>query len=145
MQKEKKLTEEDFNYYMSGCEGLKFTGDDADNVDNDAIDAIPKLAQSDVIAGEKKKERSYFKKFSQKIGSGKSVFKVTLQDNTKTITEVTVTGKKNAPTTGLEIPQREYAGAVQNFKYDTHGTGSNKRLDNNSIRIISYMGDIKLY
>lgn len=61
MQKEKKLTEEDFNYYMSGCEGLKFTGDDADNVDNDAIDAIPKLAQSDVIAGEKKKERSYFK------------------------------------------------------------------------------------
>ena len=59
-----------------------------------------------------------YKKFSQKIGSGKSVFKVTLQDNTKTITEVTVIGKKNAPTTGLEIPAREYAGAVQNFKMD---------------------------
>ena len=59
-----------------------------------------------------------YKKFSQKIGSGKSVFKVTLQDNTKTITEVTVTAKKNAPTTGLEIPAREYAGAVQNFKMD---------------------------
>lgn len=59
-----------------------------------------------------------YKKFSQKIGSGKSVFKVTLQDNTKTIQEVTVVGKKNAPTTGLEIPAREYAGAVQNFKMD---------------------------
>ncbi len=59
-----------------------------------------------------------YKKFSQKIGSGKSVFKVTLVDNTKTMTEVTVTGKQLAPTTGLEIPAREYAGAVQNFKMD---------------------------
>ena len=59
-----------------------------------------------------------YKKFSQKIGTGKSVFKVTLQDNTKTMTEVTITGKKNAPTTGLEIPAREYAGAVQNFKME---------------------------
>ena len=59
-----------------------------------------------------------YKKFSQKIGSGKSVFKIVLQDNTKTITEVTVTAKKNAPTTGLDIPAREYAGAVQNFKMD---------------------------
>lgn len=59
-----------------------------------------------------------YKKHSQKIGSGKSVFNILLQDNTKTIQEVTVTGKKNAPTTGLEIPAREYAGAVQNFKMD---------------------------
>lgn len=59
-----------------------------------------------------------YKKFSQKIGSGKSVFKVTLQDNTKTMTEVTVQGKKNAPTTGLEIPAREYAGAVQKFNME---------------------------
>ena len=59
-----------------------------------------------------------YKKFSQKIGTGKSVFKVTLQDNTQTMTEVTITGKKNAPTTGLEIPAREYAGAVQNFKME---------------------------
>ena len=59
-----------------------------------------------------------YKKWSQKIGSGKSVFKVTLEDNTKQIKEVTVTGKKLAPTTGLEIPAREYAGAVQNFKMD---------------------------
>ena len=59
-----------------------------------------------------------YKKFSQKIGSGKSVFKVTLQDNMKTMTEVTVTSKKLSPTTGLEIPEREYAGAVQNFKMD---------------------------
>ena len=59
-----------------------------------------------------------YKKFSQKIGTGKSVFKVTLQDNTKQMQEVTVQGKKNAPTTGLEIPAREYAGAVQNFKME---------------------------
>ena len=56
-----------------------------------------------------------YKKWSQKIGSGKSVFKVTLQDNTKVIQEVTVQGKKLAPTTGLEIPAREYAGAVSKF------------------------------
>ena len=59
-----------------------------------------------------------YKAWSQKIGSGKSVFKVTLQDNTKTMTEVTVEGKKLAATTGLEIPAREYSGAVQNFKMD---------------------------
>ena len=59
-----------------------------------------------------------YKKFSQKIGSGKSVFKVTLQDNTKALKEVVAEGKKLAPTTGLEIPAREYAGAVQNFKMD---------------------------
>ena len=59
-----------------------------------------------------------YRKFSQKIGSGKSVFKITLQDNTKTMQEVTITKKKMAPTTGLEIPAREYAGAVQNFKMD---------------------------
>ena len=58
-----------------------------------------------------------YKKWSQKI-SGKSVFNVKMQDNTKTIQEVTVTGKKLSPTTGLEIPAREYAGAVQNFKMD---------------------------
>ena len=59
-----------------------------------------------------------YRRFSQKIGSGKSVFKITLQDNTKTMQEVTITKKKMAPTTGLEIPAREYAGAVQNFKMD---------------------------
>ena len=59
-----------------------------------------------------------YKKFSQKIGSGKSVFKVVMQDDTKQITEVTITGKKTAPTTGLEIPQREYSGAVQKFSMD---------------------------
>ena len=58
-----------------------------------------------------------YKKFSQAIGS-KNIFKVTLQDNTKTIKEVTVQGKKNAPTTGLEIPAREFAGAVQKFQMD---------------------------
>ncbi len=55
-----------------------------------------------------------YKKFSQKIGS-KNVFNIILEDNTKTIKEVQVMGKKNAPTTGLEIPARELAGAVQKF------------------------------
>lgn len=58
-----------------------------------------------------------YKKFSQKL-AGKSVYKITLQDNTKTMTEVNVVGKKSAPTTGLEIPAREYAGAVQKFSMD---------------------------
>ncbi|MBR5052127.1 MAG: SusC/RagA family TonB-linked outer membrane protein [Bacteroidaceae bacterium] len=59
-----------------------------------------------------------YKKWSQKIGSGKSVFKVLLQENTKQLKEVVAEGKKLAPTTGLEVPAREYAGAVQNFKMD---------------------------
>ena len=58
-----------------------------------------------------------YKEFSQVIG-GKNVFNVTLQDNTKTMKEVSVVGKKSAPTTGLEIPAREFAGAVQKFQMD---------------------------
>ena len=55
-----------------------------------------------------------YKTFSQKLG-GKSVYKITLSDNTKMMDEVKVTGKKLAATTGLEIPARELAGAVQKF------------------------------
>ncbi len=55
-----------------------------------------------------------YKNFTQKLGS-KNVFKITLEDNTKTITEVKVIAKKKAPTTGLEIPARELAGAVSKF------------------------------
>ena len=58
-----------------------------------------------------------YKSFSQKVGS-KNVFKVTLQDNVKTMQEVVVKGKQNAPTTGLEIPAREYAGVAQKFSMD---------------------------
>ena len=58
-----------------------------------------------------------YKSFSQKVGS-KNVFKVTLQDNVKTMKEVVVKGKQNAPTTGLEIPAREYAGVAQKFIMD---------------------------
>ena len=58
-----------------------------------------------------------YKSFSQKVGS-KNVFKVTLQDNVKTMKEVVVKGKQNAPTTGLEIPAREYAGVAQKFSMD---------------------------
>ena len=58
-----------------------------------------------------------YKPFSQKLGA-KNVYKVTLMDNTKVMKEVQVKGKQNAPTTGLEIPQRELAGAVQKFSMD---------------------------
>lgn len=57
------------------------------------------------------------KDFIQVIGA-KTVFKVVMQDNTKTMKEVNVVGKKKAPTTGLDIPAREYAGAVQTFNMD---------------------------
>lgn len=55
-----------------------------------------------------------YKNFTQKLGT-KNVFKITLQDNTKTMTEVKVVAKQKAPTTGLDIPAREYAGAVAKF------------------------------
>ena len=58
-----------------------------------------------------------YKKSTQKIGN-KSVFQIHLLDNTQQIKEVTVQAKKMAPTTGLEVPAREYAGAIQNFKMD---------------------------
>lgn len=47
--------------------------------------------------------------------AGKTVFKIHMEDNTKTIKEVLVTAKKMAPTTGLDIPEREFSGAVQKF------------------------------
>ncbi len=47
--------------------------------------------------------------------AGKTVFKITMEDNTKQLKVVEVTAKKMAPTTGLDIPEREFAGAVQNF------------------------------
>jgi len=58
-----------------------------------------------------------YKAWSQVIGA-KSVFKVHLQDNTKVMKDLVVTAKKKSPTTGLDIPAREYAGAVQNFSMD---------------------------
>lgn len=47
--------------------------------------------------------------------AGKTVFKITLVDNTKTLKDVVVTAKKLAATTGLDIPEREFSGAVQKF------------------------------
>ena len=58
-----------------------------------------------------------YKPFVTKLG-GKNVYKVTLQDNTKVMKTVDVLGKKKAPTTGLDIPAREYAGAVQKFNME---------------------------
>jgi TonB-linked SusC/RagA family outer membrane protein len=50
-----------------------------------------------------------------KLNGGKNVFKVKLLDNTKILKPVDFVGKKSAPTTGLDIPEREYSGAVQKF------------------------------
>ena len=47
--------------------------------------------------------------------AGKTVFKIHMEDNTKTMKEVVVGGKKMAATTGLDIPEREFSGAVQKF------------------------------
>ena len=58
-----------------------------------------------------------YKPFVTKLG-GKNVFKVTLADNTKVMQTVDVVAKKKAPTTGLDIPAREYAGAVQKFNME---------------------------
>ena len=57
------------------------------------------------------------KPWSQKIGS-RNVFKVTLADNTKQMTEVTIKGKKKQQSGGLSIPVRELAGATQTFNMD---------------------------
>ena len=58
-----------------------------------------------------------YRKWVQVIGN-KTVFKIRLQDNTKEMKVVNVTAKKKAPTTGLDIPAREFAGAVSNFSMD---------------------------
>ena len=65
MQKEKKLTDADIKYYMSGCNDIEFTSDDADKVDSDRMDAIPKMAQADVLAGDKKRDKGSFKNDSE--------------------------------------------------------------------------------
>ena len=48
----------------------------------------------------------------------KSVYKINMSENVVTKKELNVVGKKKAPTTGLEIPQREYAGAVSTMSMD---------------------------
>ena len=57
------------------------------------------------------------KPWSQVIGT-RNVFKVTLQDNTKQMNEVKITGKKKQQSGGLSIPVRELAGATQTFNMD---------------------------
>lgn len=51
-------------------------------------------------------------------GINKTVYKVVMNDNAKEIKEVKITAKKKSPTTGLDIPAREYAGAVSSMKMD---------------------------
>ncbi len=48
----------------------------------------------------------------------KSVYKVNMQEATTSMKEVVITGKKKSATTGLDIPEREYAGAVSTMKMD---------------------------
>ena len=48
----------------------------------------------------------------------KTVYKVNMAEAVKYMKEAVVTAKKKAPTTGLDIPQREYAGAVSSMKMD---------------------------
>lgn len=47
--------------------------------------------------------------------AGKNIFKIKLQDNTKVMEDVVVKGTKMSATTGLDIPEREFSGAVQTF------------------------------
>lgn len=58
-----------------------------------------------------------YKPHTEKLGS-KNVYKITLQDNTKVMKTVDIVAKQKAPTTGLEIPAREYSGAVQKFNME---------------------------
>jgi len=58
-----------------------------------------------------------YRPYVVKLG-GKNVYKVTLVDATKEMKVVDVVAKKKAPTTGLEIPEREYSGAVQKFSME---------------------------
>ncbi len=57
------------------------------------------------------------KPWSQKIGT-QTVFKVKMQDNTKTMVEFVKTAKKMQQSGGLNIPVRELAGATQTFNMD---------------------------
>ena len=48
----------------------------------------------------------------------KTVYKVNMSEAVKVMKEAVITAKKKAATTGLDIPQREYAGAVSSMKMD---------------------------
>lgn len=54
----------------------------------------------------------------QIMAINKTVYKITMSDNNQSLKEVVVTTKKKAPTSGLDIPAREFAGAVQKFNMD---------------------------
>ena len=48
----------------------------------------------------------------------KAVLNVNMSESVKVMKEAVITAKKKSPTTGLDIPQREYAGAVSSMKMD---------------------------
>ena len=54
----------------------------------------------------------------QVLPINKTVYKITMSDNNTTLKDVVITTKKKAPTSGLDIPAREFSGAVQKFSMD---------------------------
>lgn len=48
----------------------------------------------------------------------KSVYKINMSESVTQLKDVLVTAKKKAPTTGLDIPAKEYAGAISSMKMD---------------------------
>ena len=66
------------------------------------------------IKSQKNKVRiSYMGYKTQTLPINKNVFKVKLEDNTKTMKDVVVTAKKKLKTSGLEIPEREVSFSAQ--------------------------------
>ena len=55
-----------------------------------------------------------YKDWISKVGT-KTTWKIKLEDNTKTFKAVEKTATRISPTTGLDIPAKEYSGAVQKF------------------------------
>lgn len=56
-----KLTKEEIAYYKRGCEGLKFTAQDAEKVDSDRLDSISAMARVDVMDKKQKRTAKDFK------------------------------------------------------------------------------------
>ena len=55
-----------------------------------------------------------YKDWTSKVGT-KTTWKIKLEDNTKTFKDIVKTSTRISPTTGLDIPAKEYSGAVQKF------------------------------
>lgn len=56
-----KLTKEEIAYYKRGCDGLKFTAQDAEKVDSDRMESISAAARTDVMSKQQKRTAKDFK------------------------------------------------------------------------------------